>query len=136
EAPVDAVGAAPAQLEIAGLARFDRPRPRGEATRAVVGMHGFAELQAFQLRQCHTEIVFDLAVDIFELAGWRHQRDEGRDAVQDRSIPAFAAQGFLGALALVDIGARAAPSNDPTGRVGQPGYPQKEPAISAVGAPE
>ena len=90
-----------------------------------------------QLLERRAEIVNDLAVDEFQIARGRHQRDQRRNFVHDRAKTAFARpDGVLGLPAVVDVDSDAVPFDDRARCVRQRIGAQKKPAVCPVEAPQ
>ncbi len=111
--PVGAIGPTAPPFKVERLAGFDRLSPGGADTGAVVRMKCVSHRPGLQLLKRRAEIVNHLAVDEFQIARGRHQRDQRRNFINDRAKTVFARpDGVLGLPAVVDIDSDAAPFDD------------------------
>src|SRR3954469_10873670 len=71
-------------LEFVRLARFDGVLPRRDDGAEGVRVNGVGGAPSLQFFQRPAEVLEDLAVDVFDSAGWGHDGDETRDRLDDQ----------------------------------------------------
>ena len=90
EPAIDAVSTAHAVLDVVWFPGVYRSLPGGDHHGKIIRMNGVAGRPAFQFFERCAEVFQDMAVDVFDFAGRRHESDQGRNAVGDRAIVVLA----------------------------------------------
>src|SRR5262249_4266748 len=130
---VDAVRTAATVLNLINLSRFDRLFARLDYARKIVRMNSIDEGPVLQLLSCLTEILQGLSVQKLHFAhGTGHSHEPG-NVVDDLPPGEFSrTQGFLSALAILDVYTRSIPFEDPAPFILQRIAANQEPSIGTV----
>ena len=83
EPAVDAISAPMAALDFVWMAGLDRPLPRGDDYWEVIRMNDVGRRPTFQFLERLAEVFQDWSVDDFDFTGRCHDRDQGRNAIDD-----------------------------------------------------
>ncbi|MNK91214.1 hypothetical protein D3C87_1113020 [compost metagenome] len=79
------VEAANALLDHVRFTGGDRMHPGSDDRWPVIRVHDFAGGPVFQDLEWGADVILDLAIDLFQLTGRFHERNHGRNAVDDRA---------------------------------------------------
>src|SRR5262245_18310429 len=77
------------------LTGLDRLLATGFRTREIIGMDGIGGAPLFELFERPAKVLEDPAVDVLELAGGRHDRDESGNGFDDQPKAVLAWSGTL-----------------------------------------